>query len=133
MTDLVGFTIARLQSRASLLGTWLDGGTLGIYSGTRPTANGGAITDQVKLCELTLDDPAGEATDGIWICDPIPDAAVNLQNGTASWARAKDDAAAVVCDLDVGTTGSGAAVILSNSVMVAGATTEVVSFTITET
>lgn len=133
MTDLVGFATARLQSRASLFGTWLDGGTLGIYSGTRPATNGGAITDQVKLCELTLEDPAGSATDGVWTCSPLPDAAVNLQNGTASWARATDDAAAVVCDLDVGTTGSGAAVILSNLVMVAGATTEVVFFTITET
>lgn len=133
MSDLVGFPDARRQSRASLLGTWLDGGTLGIYDGTRPATNGGAITTQVLLCEFELDDPAGEATDGVWTCDPLPDPGLNLADGTAAWARAVDALGGVVCDLDVGVPGSGAAVILDNASIVTGATTEIVSFTITET
>jgi hypothetical protein len=133
MTDLVGFPTPRLQSRASLLGTWLDGATVGIYSGTRPAANGGAITDQVLLCEVTLDDPAGEAEDGVWTCSPLPDPGTNVADGTATWARVIDPLDDVVCDLDVGTTGSGAAVLLDNASIVSGATTEIVSFTITET
>jgi hypothetical protein len=85
------------------------------------------------LCEITLDDPAGEAVDGVWTCDPLPEPGMNLADGTAAWVRAVDAADDVTCDLDVGTTGSGAAVILDNLDIVAGATTELVSFTITET
>lgn len=132
MTDVVGFSHDRLQARASLLGTWLDGGALALYSGTRPVPDGGAITDQVLLVSQTLASPAGEAVDGVWTCDLPLDPAMILASGTAAWARATDSLGGVVCDLDVGAEGSGAAVILANLALVAGAKIEITQFTIAE-
>jgi hypothetical protein len=132
MSDLVGFAAARRQSRASLLGTWLDGGVINIYSGTRPATADTAITTQTLLCSIALDDPSGGAAGGVWTADPLPDPGMVLADGTAAWARLRDADDAAVCDLDVGVTGSGAALELSNLSLVSGAMVTPTSLTITE-
>lgn len=119
MSDLLAFAVARRQARANLHLTWLDGGTLEIYSGTRPATPDTAITDQVLLCTFTLADPAGSATDGVFT-GTLPDPALVLEDGDATWARAKDDQDGTVWDADVGTTGSGAVVELNSASLVAG-------------
>lgn len=131
MSGLLAFATARRQSRAALHGTWLDGGTLEIYSGTRPADPDTAVTDQVLLCAFTLPDPAGAAVDGIFDGEP-PDRAMIVADGTAAWARAYDDIDAVIWDADVGSSGSGNAVELDNVSLVSGAYVTVTALTITE-
>lgn len=130
MSGSLDFVASRRQSRAALHGTWLDGGTIEIYSGTRP-AVGGAITDQVLLCVFALQDPAGVATDGVFVGE-LPDNALIVADGTASWARAKDPADGLVWDGDAGVTGSGNAVELANVSLVSGAYAQMTQLVVTE-
>ena len=122
MSDLLSFALARATSRASLLGTWLDGGFIDIYDGTRPVSADTAIDTQTLLCTIALADPAGAAASGVWTADPLPEAALCLTDGTAAWARIRDAADLVVCDLDVGLTGSGAALTINGLELASGAT-----------
>lgn len=131
MSDLLTFAAARRQSRANLHGTWLDGGTLEIYDGTRPTDPDTAVTDQVLLAVLDLPDPAGAATGGVFVGE-LPEQALAMADGTAAWARAYDDVGGVVWDADVGATGSGSAVEMDNVSLVSGAHIAVTAITITE-
>jgi hypothetical protein len=131
MSDLLAFPTARRQSRASLLGTWMDGGTLRIYDGTQPASPDDAVTTQVLLAEFTLPDPAGTATDGVFGGE-LPDAALIAASGTASWGRCLDDLGATVWDGMVGATGSGAAIEVDSVSFLAGAYAAVTAITITE-
>lgn len=131
MSNELAFADARRQARASLLGTWLDGGTVSLYTGTRPATPDTAITDQVLLAAFQLADPAGVATDGVWVGE-LSDPALILDTGTPTWARFRDDASGTVCDADVGATGSGAAVEVENTSFVEGAYASITSMTITE-
>lgn len=130
MSGTLDFVDARRQSRAALHGTWLDGGTLEIYSGTRPEI-GGAITDQILLCTFDLADPAGVATDGVFV-GTLPPNALIMADGTAAWARAKDAADGLVWDSDAGVTGSGNAVELANISLVSGAYAQMTQLAVLE-
>ena len=131
MSNELDFAAARKQSRASLLGTWLDGGTLILYTGTKPATPDTAITDQVLLATFVLADPAGTATDGVWTGE-LPDPALIMDTGTPTWGRFIDSTDGNVCDADVGATGSGAAIEVENTSFVSGAYASVTSMTITE-
>lgn len=131
MSDLIAFATARRQARASLHGTWLDGGTLEIYDGTMPADADTAPDTQVLLCTVDLPDPAGEATDGVFVGDAIEAAQIGA-DGSATWARAKDALGDTIGDYAVGTAGSGAAIIIDNAGLVSGALITITSFVITE-
>jgi hypothetical protein len=58
--------------------------------------------------------------------------ALILADGTATWARARDSADAVICDLDADATGSGEALELDDVACVAGAYLIAIALSITE-
>lgn len=134
-TDYLGFALARKTSRAELLNTWLSSGGLKLYDGTRPTDADTAISTQNLLSTITLVDPAGTVEDDVFtanVDDLEPALITSTGTKTASWARALDSSSGTICDLDVGLSGSGAAIILDNLSLVEGGLVSVLSFTITE-
>jgi len=132
MSDNVfAFAQSRATSRAELTSGWLDGGTLKLYSGTRPATPNTAIDTQVLLVTFTLPNPSGTVANGVWTKGAIV-AALVAESGNAAWGRAFDSSGAVIADCDVGTVNSGAMVELSNTSLVSGGYVTVVSFTLTE-
>jgi len=131
MNNILSFAQSRATSRAELTAGWLDGGTLKLYSGTRPATPNTAITSQVLLVTFTLPDPSGTVENGVWTKGTIA-AALVAESGNAVWGRAFDSSGVVIADCDVGTVASGAMVELSNTALVSGGYVTVVSFTLTE-
>lgn len=131
MSNVLGFATARKQSRAELLASWLDGGEIRVYNGTRPADAETAITTQTLLVTFDVPDPSGEVNDDVFTGDEIATALI-AETGTAAWARAVDSAAGTIFDADVGAVGSGALLQLDNLSLVQGGYCAVVSFTLTE-
>ena len=131
MSNELAFAVARAQARASLHGTWLDGGSVKLYTAPKPANPGEEVSTQTLLCAFPLPDPAGAAVDGFFIGE-IPPPALILQTGTPLWARSFDATGTVIWDADVGETGSGAAVEVDNLNLVQGAYANVTSITIAE-
>jgi hypothetical protein len=131
MNNILNFAQARATSRAELTNGWLTGGTLKIYSGTRPATPDTAISGQVLLATFTFPDPAGTVENGVWTKGAIEQAMVAV-SGTAAWARIFDSTGTVIADCDVGATGSGAVIEVSNISLVEGGYVIIVSFTLTE-
>ncbi|SMC23197.1 hypothetical protein SAMN02746041_03025 [Desulfacinum hydrothermale DSM 13146] len=88
-------------------------GLIRIYDGTAPDPPGADVTTQTLLAELTCSLPCGTVADGTLTLSPIAEEGNAPATGTAGWARIVDGAGAWVADLDVGTTGSGAAIELN--------------------
>lgn len=132
MDDVVAFADARRQSRAELLASWLDGGTIAIYSVPRPATPNTALTTQTLLVTFDLPDPSGTVTDGVWELADVDPFMISA-TGTAAWARVYDAADAVIGDLDVGLTNSDAALWLDNLSLVEGGYVAVAGLTIAET
>jgi len=121
---------ARLQEIADAIDGGAGAGTLKIYDGTRP-ATGAAITTETLGATLTFSDPsAATIAAGLLTFAAITEDASADANITASWARVADSTGAFVCDLDVGATGSGADIEITNVNIIAG---EPVSTTGTQT
>lgn len=131
MSNVLGFATARKTSRGELLATWLAGGTLRIYDGTRPTDADTAIGSQVLLVSFTLPNPAGTVTSGVFTASAISAAMVGTA-GTASWARVVDSSAATIFDADVGVTSSGSVIEIDNVTLAQGANCTVTAFVLTE-
>lgn len=131
MSNVMGFSTARKTSRAELVLSWLDGGEVRIYDGTRPTDADTAIDTQNLLIALELDDPAGTVENGVFTAADIAQTLVTA-SGTAAWARVIDSAEGTIFDADVGLDGSGALIEIDNISLVEGAYCSVVSFTLTE-
>lgn len=131
MDNILAFATVRGTARAELTATWLDGGTIEVYGGTRPLSPDVAITDQPLLAIFSLPTPAGTVANAVLTGGSIP-AALVLANGNATWARLRDAASAVVGDCDVGATNSGALLELSDTALVSGAYITITSFTLTE-
>ena len=131
MSNLMGFTTARKTSRAELVASWLDGGEVRIYDGTRPATADTAISTQTLLVTLALPHPSGTVTSGVWTAGEI-DVAMIAETGTAAWARIVTSAGVTVFDADVGVVGSGALIEIDNLSLVTGGYCTVVSFTLTE-
>lgn len=133
MSTAVGFATARKQSRAATHLGWFDTGTIKLYTASRPATADTAISAQVLLATITLPSPAGTATAGVITFNAAGiDPAMIVADGTAAWARCADSSSGVIEDLDVGLSGSGAALILDNLDLVTGGLVSVVSLTITE-
>lgn len=131
MSNLVGFALARRQSRGELLAGWLDGGEIRVYDGDRPATSDTAVGSQVNLVTFAIADPSGSVSNGIFAGGSIA-AALVAATGTAAWARVVDDSAGTVFDCDVGTTSSGALIELDNVSLAEGGYCSVTSFTLTE-
>lgn len=132
MTDNVfAFTQAKATLRATLTMNWLTGGTLKIYSGTRPATPDTAISDQVVLVNFSLSDPSGEVVNGVFTAGTITPAMV-ANSGTAAFARSFDSIGATIADCDVGVPNSGAMIELSAINLAQGGFVSVNSFTLTE-
>jgi hypothetical protein len=129
--DIFNFTPARATARANLTAGWLNGGTMDVYDGTRPTPAGAAITDQTLLVTYVIPDPSGTVENGVLTAGDIAPA-MAAESGDATWVRAFDADAVAIGDGDVGATGSGAFVELDNTSLVQGGYVSVVSLTLTE-
>lgn len=131
MSNVLGFATSRKTSRAELLATWLAGGTVKIYDGTRPTNADTALGSQNLLVEFTMPNPAGSVTNGVFTAGAISASMVGTA-GTAAWARVIDASAATICDVDVGVTSSGSVIEIDNVVLASGANCTMTSFVLTE-
>lgn len=131
MSNLVGFALARRQSRGELLAGWLDGGEIRVYDSNRPATSDTAVGSQVNLVTFAIADPSGSVSNGIFTGGSIA-AALVAATGTATWARVVDDSAGTVFDCDVGVAGSGALIELDSVSLVEGGYCSVTSFTLTE-
>lgn len=131
MSNLMGFTTACKTSRAELVASWLDGGEVRIYTGTRPADADTALSGQTLLVTLALPNPSGTVTSGVWTAGEI-DVAMIAETGTAAWARIVTSGGVTVFDADVGVVGSGALIEIDNISLVTGGYCTVVSFTLTE-
>lgn len=132
-TPTVGFTAAKKNSRATTHLGWYAGGTLKLYTASRPADADTAITNQTLLATFTLPNPAGTVSGAVITFSVGSIAAVLVVNaGTAAWARYADSNDTTIADMDVGATGSGAALMLDNVNLVVGGLVSIVSLIITE-
>lgn len=131
MDNVLDFAPARLQSRAQLTASWLENGSLEIYTAPRPEQNGGAITTQIKLLSISLD--AVSATNGVIVADVGTGiAAMGIVSDTAAWGRALDSNGVVVGDCHVGDANSVALAKLDSLSIVAGSLTTLTEFALAE-
>lgn len=101
-----------------------------IYSGTMPATPDTAITSQTLLAELVCSDPSGLVASNMLTFDSITQDASANNTGTATWARLRPSTGGAVLDIDVGATGSGAALQLNTTAIVAGGPVIVTSLTV---
>lgn len=130
--------IAACNAVVDLIDGGGSAGYLRIYSGTQPTDADTAITDQTLLAEIELNFPAfgaaadaapgGRATADV---DPTPTDTSANANGTAVWYRVVTSEGTTVLDGDVGTSGSGADLILTTTTIVATQPVDILSWTVT--
>lgn len=125
------FASDRASTRAELTNSWLSGGTLRLYTETRPASADTAITDQTLLVAFTFDDPAGTVENGVLTVE-LGAAALILASGSATWARACDADDVAVADGDVTPTGGGGLITMNNTALVEGGYLSAISFTLTE-
>ena len=131
MSNQLGFATARKTSRGNLLAGWLAGGSVKIYTTARPANADTAISAQTLLVTVTLPDPAGDVSNGIFTGDPIASALI-AATGTAAWGRVADSSGTTIFDADVGLTDSGEMIELDDLSLVQGGYCSITSFSITE-
>lgn len=122
---------ARMQAVEDAINFATGAGTIKLYSGTRPST-GSAVTTQTLLATLTCSVDCGTTANGVLTFAAITADSSADADGTATWARIQDGDAAFVADLSVGTTGSGADLILSTTTIVAGGEVSITAGTLTE-
>ena len=103
------------------------GATIKFYTGSMPTGTlpqTGAETgigSQVLLGTCTLPKPSGtETPSGSLTVGTITGDSAADNSGTATWARIADSTGLTVVDVDVGLVGSGAAIQMVSTTIVAG-------------
>lgn len=131
MSNILGFATARKTSRGELLATWLAGGEIRLYDGTRPANADTAISDQNLLVTFAIADPSGTVTSGVFT-GTNPAAAMIAATGTVAWARVVDSSAGTIFDADVGLTSSGSVLELDSLSLASGAYCTITSFVLTE-
>jgi hypothetical protein len=110
---------ARMQAVIDEAGT---GALIKLYNGTRP-ANGGAISSQTLIAELSNAGSLGSVSGGVLTMDTITGDASANASGTPTWCRIlKSDGTTFVADFD--TAGLPAAT--------SGQPYDLTSFTVTE-
>lgn len=131
MSTLLGFATSRRTLRGELLATWLAGGKLRLYDGTRPADADTAISGQTLLVEFSLPNPAGTVTSGVFTGASLSPAMISV-SGTPDFARVLDASNGTIFDADVGVSGSGSVIELNNLSLTSGGYCTITSFTLTE-
>ena len=122
MTDIIRYSPAVRVSRALSILSKIDAGVspgkILLCSGVAPVGFAAATG---VLASLSLSKPSGVVNDAAELMfAPVADAMV-VTDGSVTWARVEDGAGNAVADLDVGLPGSGAAIILTDTSLKAGA------------
>jgi hypothetical protein len=131
MSTTLGFATARKTSRGNLVEGWLSGGSVQVYTSPRPSTADIAISTQTLLATITLPNPAGTVTNGVFTSVTLSQVLVS-NTGSAVWCRVIDSVGATIFDGDVGTVGSGSFLETTNTSLTQGAYLAISSFTITE-
>jgi hypothetical protein len=134
------FADATAEASLNALTALLNTGKLEIFSGTQPADANTAITSQTKLSTLTFGSTAfatatasgtAPSRNATATANAITSDTSAAATGTATWFRAyKADGTTVVMDGSVGT--SGCDLNLNTTSIVAGATVQVSSFTVSQ-
>ena len=132
MSEVIAFAVARQTARANLMGAWLEGGELRVYSAPVPADPDSEIDTQILLATFALPDPIGEIVEGGVLTAAAIDPAMIAADGIAAWARAVDSAGVTIADFAVGLDGSGHALLLDNLSLMTGAIVTVTSFVYAE-
>lgn len=131
MSNILGFATARRTSRGELLATWLAGGTIKLYDGTRPTSADDAISGPTLLVTFAIPNPAGTVISGVLTGASIAAAQI-AESGTPDFARVADSSGVTIFDADVGASGSGSVIELDSLTLSAGGYCTVTSLALTE-
>ena len=123
MSDVIAYSDALRINRASCVLSRIDAATsrgkLILYAGPRQAVS--ADPSSVPLAEVVLSKPCGAVSaQAELVFAPVSDVMVHV-SGTATWARMSDGDGNTVADFDVGLPGSGAAIIMTDTSMNAGA------------
>ena len=123
MIDVVAYCLPVRVARASAVLAMIDAnnlpGKISIYHGVRPSIKDAPSSS--RLVELVLAKPCGAVNEqGEIVFAAVADAMV-VSSGVATWSRISDGAGSAVADFDVGLPGSGAAIILASTDLMAGA------------
>lgn len=132
----IGINTTTRNSRLTQISAAIDagstGGTIKIYSGTRP-ATGAALSGNTLLSTLTFQKPSAPApSGGVLTFSQITADTNAAATGTAAWARISDSTGAFVMDMSVTATGGGGDIQINTTTITAGGTVAVNSATITE-
>ncbi len=123
------FSEAAVNAKATALASLLDGGTLKLYSGSRPASADDPVIDQTVLAELAFDAPAfAPASGGMLVAHPLAPDTKTKANGEATWYRAYAADGTAVMDGSVGT--QDANLVLPNAVILENYSLSVSSFTL---
>lgn len=109
---------ARLEGTKTFLDTGAGVGRIRVYDGTRP-ANGAAITTQVLLVEIPLDDPCGTVAAGVLTlaANTLP---LIGNSGDATWGRVVNGNGDFAGDCDVSDTLGSGDIKLESTTLLAG-------------
>lgn len=106
----------------------LNGGTIGIYSGTQPATPDTALSGNTLLATLTLSATAfGNAVAGVATANAVT-SGVGLAVGTATFARFFSPGAVAELDCSVGTGSTD--IVLNDAAITIGATVALTSYTV---
>lgn len=134
MSTIANLSDVAANAQANALAALMNGGSIEIFSGTKPATANTALSGNTLLATLTFGNPAfGSASAGAITANAIG-AATAANTGTATFARLyESNGTTVVMDVDVNT--SGAYINLNTVAIVQGANVSVTSFThdVTET
>jgi hypothetical protein len=113
----------------SLIGMFVEGGTLRIYAGTRPASTDGAAT--TLLATVNLVGPAFHyGSSGVAnLADP--DAVNAVASGTATWFRATSEGGVFIFDGSVSVTGGGGDLQLESTALLSGQPVDITVGTVT--
>ena len=123
---------AAASAAADAVTALVNGGTLRIYSGTKPAGVDTALSGNTLLAQLAFGSPAfGAASNGVATANAITADSSADNTGTATFFRAfASNGTTAVFDGEVGTSGSD--LNLNSTSIQAGAEVSVTSFTYTQ-
>lgn len=128
------FTTTVKNARADAISTQVgSNGKIRIYSGTVPADANAALSSNTLLAELACSTTfAASASGGVLTVNTIdPDTSADA-TGTATFFRVLKSDNTVILQGAVGTSGSGAELILNTTSISAGAAVSITAFTLTE-
>lgn len=124
-TVIVNAIMAAIDAGAS-------GGTLKLYTGTKPVSPETGITTQLLLGTCTFAHaPLGTESGGTLTAAAITPDNLADNNGVATWARIATSAGVAVMDLDVTATGGGGAIQMVSTTIAVNGPIAFTSFTMT--